>query len=152
MLTKSDFKGMIAQNLADPRLYAIQSFLVRLIERRTFGDGIEQYRITDKKTNAPVTSLDDFIAKLDADSLFADYFYYSDKMQGDRTHPTAVNLSNFVVNLDEHSQEDSLYYGMFGRDTKHNDDKNILILMNYLSDGDLDLPLKIYEIRLIAPK
>ena len=147
MLTKADFKDMIAQNLADPRIFAIQAFLARLIERKKFGDGIAQYRIKDKITNTDITSLEDFIAKLDADSLVPDYFYYSDKMQGDRTHPTAVNISNFIISLDEHSDEDALYFSMFGRD-----EKNILFLMNYLSDGDSVLPLKIYELRLIGQK
>lgn len=147
MLSNADFKDIIAQNLTDPRIFSIQSFLTRLIERKTHGDGILQYRIKDKITNTFVTSLDDLITKLDAGSLACDYFYYSDKMAGDRTHPTAVNLSNFVVSLDEHSPEDAVYFGMFGRE-----DKNVLLLLNYLSDGDSVLPLKIFEIRLIGQK
>ena len=30
--------------------------------------------------------------------------------------------------------------------------KNILLLLNYLSDGDTDLPLKAFEIRIIGQK
>jgi len=147
MMTNADVKDIISQNLADPRIFSIQCFLTRLIERKTYGDGILQYRIKDKVTDTYISSLDDFIAKLDTNSLVPDYFYYSDKMSGDRIHPTAVNLSNFIVTLDEHSQEDAVYFGMFGRE-----DKNILLLLNYLSDGDLVLPLKIFEIRLIGQK
>ncbi len=147
MLTSADLKDIIAQNLTDPRIYSIQSFLSRLIERKKYGDGILQYRIKDKITNTFVTSLDDLIAKLDANSLSSDYFYYSDKMSGDRIHPTAVNLSNFIAVFDEHSEEDAIYFNMFGRENK-----NILLLINYLSDGDSVLPLKIFEIRLIGQK
>ncbi|NTW90601.1 MAG: hypothetical protein HGA35_01490 [Erysipelotrichaceae bacterium] len=147
MLTNADIKTIISDNLADIRIFSIQAFLTRLIKREKFGDGILQYRIKDKVTNSFVTDLNDFIAKLDTNSLVPDYFYYSDKMQGDRTHPFAVNISNFTVSLDANSDEDSVYFGMFGRD-----DKNILLLLNYLSDGDLVLPLKIYEIRLIGQK
>lgn len=146
-MTNADVKDIISQNLTDPRIFSIQCFLARLIERKTHGDGILQYRIKDKVSNTYVSSLADFIAKLDTNSLVPDYFYYSEKMSGDRTHPTAVNLSNFVVTLDEHSQEDAIYFGMFGRE-----DKNILLLLNYLSDGDSVLPLKIFEIRLIGQK
>lgn len=147
MLTNIQLKDVVAQNLADLRIYAIQAFLTRLIARKTHGSGIEQYRIHDKVTNTAVTSLDDFITKLDPASLVADYFYYSDGMTGDRTHPTAVNLSNFEVKLDKNSPEDSVYFSMFGAEAK-----NILLLLNYLSDGDLDLPLKVFEIRLIGQK
>lgn len=147
MLTNADVKDIIAQNLTDVRIFAIQSFLTRLIERKKHGSGILQYRIKDKVTNQFVTSLDDFIAKLDINSLVPDYFYYSEKMGGDRTHPIAINLSNFTVVLDSHSPEDAIYFDMFGRE-----DKNILLLLNYLSDGDTVLPLKIYEIRLIGQK
>ena len=144
MLTNTQFKDIIVQNLNEDRIFAIQAFITRLVERKVFGDGIERYRIKDKITGTMVTSLDDFITKLDADSLRPDYFYYSDKMGGDRIHPTAVNLSNFEVSLDEHSSEDAVYFSMFGKGNK-----NILILINYLSDADTSLPLKIFEIRLI---
>lgn len=144
MLSSADFKDIITANLNDDRIFSIQAFLTRLIERKTFGDGIEQYRIKDKVTDSWVTSLEDFIAKLDANSLKPDYFYYSDKMTGDRVHPTAVNLSNFDIYLNEYSNEDSIYFSMFGKGMKH-----ILLLINYVSDADPDLPLKIFEIRLI---
>ena len=147
MLTNAQMKDVVAQNLADIRIFAIQAFLTRLIARKTHGSGIAQYRIHDKVTDTDVTSLDDFIAKLDATSLVADYFYYSDGMTGDRTHPIAVNLSNFEVTLDKNSAEDSIYFSMFGGEAK-----NILLLLNYLSDDDTDLPLKAFEIRIIAQK
>lgn len=147
MLTNTQMKDVVVANLGDLRIYAIQAFLSRLIERKVHSAGIDQYRIKDKVTNTMVTSLDDFIDKMDADSLYPDYFYYSEKMTGDRTHPTAINLSNFEVTLNKHSQEDAIYFEMFGGDSK-----NILILLNYLSDGDLDLPLKIFEIRLMPKK
>ena len=144
MLTNSQIKDIITQNLNDGRIFSIQAFITRLLERKVYGDGIEQYRVKDKVTNTMVTSLSDFIAKLDANSLRPDYYYYADKMEGDRVHPTAVNLSNFEVTLDEHAPEDSIYFSMFGKGSK-----NILILMNYLSDADSVLPMKIFEIRLL---
>lgn len=147
MLTNAELKDIIEQNLGDLRIYAIQAFLTRLIERKTFSADIKQYRIKDKVTNTYVTDLADFIAKLDATSLVPDYFYYSDKMQGDRCHPIAINLSNLTVEFDKHSEEDALYFSMYG-----SGDKNILLLLNYLSDGDTILPLKCYEIRLIDKK
>ena len=147
MMTNSQVKDVIVQNLGDDRIFSIQAFIARLVERKVYGDGIERYRIKDKVTNTEVTSLDDFIAKLDINSLRPDYFYYADKMGGDRVHPTVINLSNFVVTLDEHSQEDNIYFTMFGKG-----DKNILLLMNYLSDADAVLPMKVFEIRLINTK
>ena len=148
MMTNSQVKDVIVANLGDDRIFSIQAFLTRLIERKVHGDGIAQYRIKDTKTDTFVSSLDDFIAKLDANSLHPDYFYYSDKMEGDRTHPMAVNLANFEVQLNEHSDEDNIYTQMFGKSPV----KNILLLINYLSDADSVLPLKIFEIKLLAQK
>lgn len=141
-------KDIIAQNLGDDRIFSIQSFITRLIERKVHGSGIDQYRVKDKVSGAWVTDLDDFIAKLDADSLKSDYFYYADKMEGDRVHPTAVNLSNFEVYLTEHSDEDNIYSQMFGKSPV----KNILLLVNYLSDADPVLPMKVFEIKLLSQK
>lgn len=148
MMTNSQVKDVIVANLGDDRIFSIQAFLTRLIERKVYGDGIEQYRIKDKVSGAWVTDLNDFIAKIDAASLKPDYFYYSDKMEGDRVHPIAVNLANFEVYLDEHSDEDNIYTQMFGKSPV----KNILLLINYLSDADPVLPLKVFEIKLLAQK
>lgn len=147
MLTNSQIKDIIVQNLGDDRIFSIQAFITRLLERKVHGDGIERYRVKDKVTDTMVTSLDDFIAKLDAVSMRPDYFYYADKVQGDRVHPTIINLSNFIVTLDEHSDEDNIYFNMFGKG-----DKNIVLLMNYLSDADSTLPMKVFEIRLLNTK
>ena len=74
MLTNSQVKDIITQNLNDDRIFSIQAFITRLLERKVYGDGIEQYRVKDKVTNTMVTSLSDFIDKLDANSLRPDYF------------------------------------------------------------------------------
>lgn len=144
MMTNSHIKNIIIQNLTDNRIFAIQAFIARLLERKVYGDGISRYRVKDKITNSDVTNLTDFINKIDTNSLHPDYFYYSGKMEGDRIHPMSVKLSNFLVTIDEHSQEDDIYFSLFGKGNK-----NILFLINYLSDGDIVLPMKIFEVRLI---
>lgn len=147
MLSNTQIKDVIIQNLGDSRIFAIQAFLTRLIKRNKYDSNIKQYRIYDKVSNTYVVSLNDFISKIDAASLIADYFYYADGLTGDRTHPIAINLSNFTITLDKNSEEDSIYFNMFGSESK-----NILLLLNYLADGDTILPLKIFEIRLIGQK
>lgn len=144
MLTNAEMRDIVVQNLYDIRIFSIQAFLTRLIKRKIHGNGIEEYRIYDKVTNTNVTSLNDFITKISAKSLHADYFYYSGSMSGDCIHPFAICLSNFTITIDRNSDEDSIYFNMFGSEIK-----NILLLLNYLSDGDTIIPLKIYEIRLI---
>lgn len=138
------FKSIIEQNLSDPRIFAIQSFLSRLIERKKYDDDIPRYRIFDVVTESFVTSLDDFILKLNAQHIFANYYYYSAAMTGDRCHPISVALSNFVIKLDSNSDEDNIYTEMFGKPSDR-----IMFLLNYLSDSDTVLPLKIFEIKLI---
>lgn len=148
MLTPLDFKNIITNNLTDQRIFSIQAFITRLIDRKTFGGGVEQYRIYDKTTATYVTSLADFITKLDVNSIIPDYFYNADKMTGDRIHPIAINLTNFVIRLNINSDEDNYYHSVYGAGAL--DNKSILLLANYISDGDLVLPIKLYEIRLIT--
>ena len=71
-------------------------------------------------------------------------YQHTDRMAGDRTNPTVVVLQNFVVELTPHSKEDSYYTGSYG-----SGEKKIMFLVNYISDGDEVLPLKIFSVRLI---
>ena len=144
MLTPADFKTIITSNLNDDRIFAIQAFLTRLIARTQFGDGINQHRLKDTVTGNYVTSLADFITKLDATNIKPDFYYYAGDMAGDRNHPIAVTLSNFEIELNEHSNEDNIYLAHYGKEARH-----IMLLINYLADGDTILPLKIYDVRLI---
>ena len=144
MITTADMKAILATNLDDRRILAIQLFLTDLIERETYGDGIERYRIKNTTTDTYITSLADFIAAIDASQMSMALWRHNDAMGGDRTHPTAVTLGNFVVEFSPYSQEDAYYTAQFGSENKH-----ILFLVNYLSDGDDLLPLKIFTVRLV---
>lgn len=143
MLTNASIKTIIQNNLNDDRIFSIQSFITRLIERKTFGDGIEQYRIKNINTDTYITTLADFISNIDVTKLNAQYYYNSEKMGGDRVHPFMAYIGNYEVELNKHSEEDSIYFSMFGGNNK------IMFLLTYISDGDTVLPIKIIEIKLV---
>ena len=144
MMTTIEMKAVIAANLDDNRILAIQLFLTDLIEREKFGGGVERYRIKNTLTDQYVTSLTEFKNQVDPGSIKMSMYQHTDRMAGDRTNPTVVVLQNFVVELTPHSKEDSYYTGSYG-----SGEKKIMFLVNYISDGDEVLPLKIFSVRLI---
>lgn len=143
MITAAILKDAIVANFADPRIASIQLFINQLISRKDHGNGIDQYRLTNKTTNAPITSIDDFLAAIDVTNINFGYYFYSDAITGDRVHPTYITLENISVSLNVHSYEDNVFR-MQGAGEK------ILFLINYIADGDTVLPLKIYEVKLVS--
>ena len=149
MLTKAQLKTVLVNNLQDNRLFAIQAYLEALIERRTYGGGINQYRIKDNMTSSYITSLSDFISKLDANSLFCSYDYNCRMLDVDKTSPFILSPGNYIVELNPNSREDSLYTSKFGEGLGQTYRYNIFFYINYLGDADPTLPLKIIHVRLV---
>lgn len=145
MLTPANVKTIITANFSDDRIFSIQSFISRLIERKRFSDGINQYRIKNINDGTYVTTLADFITKIDDTKLFAEYQYNSAAMSGDRTHPFVATIGNLEIELNKHSAEDEIYFTMFGQEAK-----KIMFILNYTSDADTVLPIKILEVKLIS--
>lgn len=144
LITSAQLKDVLDKNFADIRTTSILLFVRDLLERKTHGGGIQQYRLKNKATDAYITTVDEFIAAIDADSLKMTYYRFSEKMGGDRIHPFAVIVDNIEVELTEHSEEDSNYTVTFGMKANR-----VMFLLNYLSDADPELPLKVFEIRLV---
>lgn len=143
MLNPTELKAVIVQNLNDPRLFSFQLFVTKLLERKVYGDSIPQYRITNTLTNQPVTSMADFIAAIDPASLKPEVVKNADALTGDRLHPFRVILDNLKVSVHRLSKEDSDYI------VSGKDDFKMALYINYLSDADVDLPLKVFSFRLI---
>lgn len=142
MITGTSLKSILVNNLNDIRMTSIALFLEELIVRKEPIEEQYRYRVLNKLTGNYITSLDDFKNAIDPDSLKMGYFYNSDVMTGDRVHPIIVGLNNFQITLKDFIPEDNKYFETFGRITRIN------FLLNYLSDGDAELPLKIFEVRL----
>ena len=143
MLNPTELKAVIVQNLNDPRLFSFQLFVTKLLDRKVYGDGIPQYRITNTLTDQPVTSMADFIAAIDPASLKPEAVKNADALTGDRLHPFRVILDNLKVSVHRLSKEDSDYI------VSGKDDFKMALYINYLSDADADLPLKVFSFRLI---
>ena len=144
MMTTTEMKAVLTANMSDVRILAIQLYLTDLIEREKHGDGMERYRIVNTNTGSRVTSLDDLVSQIDPTKLHMAHYAHTDRMAGDRTNPTVVILNNFSVELSEHAKEDTQYTSMYG-----SGNKRIMFLVNYISDGDEVLPLKIFSVRLV---
>ena len=144
LITSAQLKDVLDQNFADIRSTSILLFVRDLLTRKQHGGGIEQYRLTNKKDNTKITTVDQFIAAIDTDSLSMSYYRFAEKMGGDRIHPFAVLVNNIDVEMDVNADEDANYISQYGKGNK-----KIMFLINYLSDADPALPLKIFEIKLV---
>lgn len=147
MLSNAQLKAVLVANLTDDRIFAIQMFLTKLILRKNAPLGISPYRIqlTTTDPDTYITSLDEFIAAIDENSFDADYDRYAESMGGDRVHPFTITLTNFTVKVLDYIPEDGIY-------ATSSSDKGLKIRfsLNYLSDADSVLPIKIFDVRLVS--
>lgn len=153
-MTKVELVQLLKDNLADNRLYGFKLFLEELIERKTHGSGIEQYRVHTltpsvlpggEPTKTPIVSLDDFLANISPDDLDVEFKYGGYKVTGTNTAPFELIITNLVVELDHASDEDAKYIRIWGGSSTK---KNISVIVSYVNDNDKELPLKIVNISL----
>jgi len=143
MITKSQVRQIITTNLNDIRMSSIQLFIDQFISRKVHGDGIEQYRIKDTLTDTYITSLNEFISKLDENHISYGYSMNSSIQSGEIITPMYILLNQYLVTLDENSDEDDVYVSRFGFS------KTIALHATYMNDGDMSVPLKIYSVKLV---
>lgn len=145
MLTKLQLKDLLVANLQHNYMFSFQLFLTRLISRNVYGGGINQYRIKNLITNTYITTLDEFIFSITDTHLSLSYDFFESCGSGlDLPHPFFVILDNFIVELDQNSDEDDIYFSLYG-----GSNKNIKFIMTYMGDADTVLPLKIMNVKLI---
>lgn len=143
MITNAQIKAIILQNLDDIRISSISLFLLKLISRKQFGGGINQYRLKNLNTGNYITSIEEFKVALDALMLTPDYNYNIRPNVGELIHPFTVTIDNVAIELDKNSYEDEVYLSLFSADVQ-----KLVFHLNYMNDGDTILPLKIIEVRL----
>lgn len=142
MLTNAALVTLLNTNLNDDRMLSIQMYFTRLIDRKVFGSGINQYRIKNTVTGLYITSLADFIAAIDPLYIKPDYYYYATQTTiGDTIHPAIVILTNMVVELIAYSDEDDIYTTNVGYG-----DKTIGLILSYMNESE---PLKITDVKLL---
>lgn len=146
-MTPANIVTVLQSNLADNRMYGVQLFIENLLKRNKYGDGIEQYRITNLTTAAKITTIAEFSAAIEAASVKPVFPYTNEGMSSDRVVGFDVYLENIEVEFNSNSTEDSFFSQFFDFDKK----KKFKFLMHvgYMNDGDEVVPLKVYYVRLI---
>lgn len=135
---------ILYKNFQDVRISAIQLYIQRLLRRNRVSAGVNEYRVKNIVTGEYVTSMNEFETLMSTQDLTMSYHFNSDRMSGDRTHPVLVVLDNLQVELNPDSPEDELFINNYGRLVNR-----IAFSLNYLSDGDEDIPVKIFEVKLV---
>lgn len=142
MLTNAALVTLLNTNLNDDRSLSIQMYFTRLIDRKVFGNGINQYRIKNTVNNTYITTLAGFIAAISPIYIKPDYYYYATQTTiGDTIHPAIVLLTNLVVELSNYSDEDDIYTTNVGYGNK-----TIGLILSYMNESE---PLKITDIKLL---
>ena len=135
---------ILYKNFQDVRISAIQLYIQRLLRRNKISTGINEFRIKNLVTGQYVTSMNEFETLVSTQSLTMSYHFNSDRMSGDHTHPVLVVLDTLQVELNPNSNEDEIFINTYGRLVNR-----IAFSLNYMSDSDLDLPVKIFEVKLV---
>ena len=135
---------ILYKNFQDVRISAIQLYIQRLLRRNRVSAGVNEYRVKNIITGEYVTSMNEFETLMSTQDLTMSYHFNSDRMSGDRTHPVLVVLDNLQVELNPNSPEDELFINNYGRLVNR-----IAFSLNYLSDGDEEIPVKIFEVKLV---
>ena len=145
MITKARVKELLQINLRDERMSAIAFFINNLIQRKTHGSGIEQYRIKNTLTGQWVTSLEDFIAQIDAENLFLSYPYEGERLQSDRVTGFLATIDHYQVLWDNNAKSDKDFASFFDLSSQ----RFFQFFLVYMNDGDTEVPLKASYIKLV---
>lgn len=145
-MTPANLVTVLQANLADDRMYGIQLFIEKLLKRTTYGDGIEQYRITNLNGNVKITSVAAFSAAIAQANVVPVFPYQNEGMSSDRVVGFDVVLTNLEVEFHSSSRDDAFFSQYYDFDNKKK--FQFTLHLGYMNDGDEVLPLKVYYIRL----
>ena len=149
MQTKAQIAANVKANLADPRMHGICLFIDALIKRNKPEIGLPVYRITNKVTGTPITSVADFIAAVSADHLTHSYPFQGERNNSDRVTGYSVVLTNMTVEFDVNSKEDLFFTDQYNYFADFGRLYNFSFHMAYLNDADTELPVKTASVRLV---
>ena len=138
-MTDAQIKTLVADNLASDKLYGTQLYLTNLIERKSFDAAIPRYRL--RYNDADITSLSALIDAIAASAvkITASSAYYSAAALCGI--PVVVSFPQITATLDSRFESDAALAMQNGAGTF-----TLCFVMNYVNDGDSDLPLKILNV------
>jgi hypothetical protein len=141
MLTEANLKSLIADNLADVKLFGIQLYLTELIEREKYDSVTPQYRMQSDLVD--ITNLDDLIAAIPTADMkaTANASYFG--AYGISTLPFVVEFPNIKVSVAAKYISDAKLAIQHGTGNY-----KLCFVMGYFNDGDPALPLKIINVLL----
>ena len=136
--------GYIRDFTLNPMGYPIYLFLSELIERSKYTQLGGLYRVINTITNTAVVSVEDFLNSLSPSSVVA-RFNFNEGYDSSRPHSLYVTVSNLIVKLDSTNSEDQIWLEKYGSSAKY-----VRFYMNYLTDLDPNIPLKVCDIKLVS--
>jgi len=128
----------------NPMGYPIYLFLNELIKRNSYTQSSTLYRITNNVTNNPVVSVEDFLDSLSSTSAIA-RFNFNASFDASIPRSLHVTASNLIVKLDSTNSDDQIWLEKYGSKATY-----VRFYMNYLTDLDSAIPLKVCDIRLVS--
>lgn len=146
MISKERVKELLQLNLRDERITSAALFISNIVQRKTYGSGVEQYRIKNTLTGQWVTSLDEFINSISQDDVFLSYPYEGERLAGDKVTGFLATIDHFEVIWNPESKSDKDFASFFDLKTQ----KLFQFLMVYMNDGDTTLPVKATYVKLVG--
>ncbi len=137
MITDTELKAIIIENLNNFMMYGIQVNLLSLIDRGPDTGSIPRYRL--KYNGADITTWADLLAKISLSGITV-----TPSTRPSMFPTAAVEFNNISVALNDLSPADARWLSTFG-----NNVSKLVFDMANVYDADLVLPLKITRINLI---
>lgn len=148
MQTRAQVTTNLKDNLADERMHGICLFIDSLIKRNNPEIGVPVYRVKNKVTGNPITSVADFIAAISPDHLAQSYPFQGDRNSTERVTGYIVIPTNMIVEFNINSKEDLFYCDQYNFFADFGRLYNFSFHMAYLNDADPSLAVKVTSVRL----
>ena len=150
MLTKAQVATIIKNNLQDIRLFATHLYINNVIERPTYGNGIERYRIKDTVTDTFVTDYTGFVNSVNGDNIRVEYPYNGERLSGDRCTGFLVTTTNLKAVFTNKARSDDYFSNFLNYSEGGSKGHNFQFYVAYMNDGDEVLPLKISWVKIVS--
>ncbi len=136
--------GYIRAFTLNPMGYPIYLFLNELIKRNNYTQASGLYRVMNSTTNNAIASVEEFLDALSPTSVVA-RFNFNASFDASIPRSLHVTASNLIVKLDSTNSDDQIWLEKYGSKATY-----VRFYMNYLTDLDSAIPLKVCDIRLVS--
>lgn len=148
MTLKADLAAAAVTALQDIRCAAARLCIEDVLKRRKFSASIPEYRVYVRGTQTPITSFDQFLTHITETNITMTYdLGFVGNNYEDKCKPVTILINNLEARFMTGIDEDNYFTTRYGVGASI-----FTITLNYVSDNDTLVPLKVIESSIIVPR